>query len=648
MQQAAEVKVGLFVVVVVALGVFIASSLKGGVSGGSRGYEFEIWFESAPGVGKGSPVRLAGVDIGEIIEKDIVQVTESVSFGVPTQVTVLPLELVRTWSVGSTGEKDYCSVVVQRRPISIEDSRKVREFRRQRSVAYLKVRVKRDHKLYTNYRYEIVGGVVFGDKQLNVSDVGPGGLPLDTDERGDAVPELIDSGRRVAVLGQGPPDLDAIVGNVEKVVDEDTTARVKNIVQNIETATDEAARLVAGLRGVVQANQGNADLLMANLAKASEDVQQTMAEARVTAADALANLEGMTRTGRRLAEANEARLNRIAANVEDGTGSLSRMAKKNEENVDRTMTDVAAIAREVRGMIASNRDNIDNLAARLSATAENVQAITGESREHVKSVMANTDASVKKIRALLDDSDADLRAMVADARKTVSTVKESVEPLAGNLREASDNLKTASKNVAELTGDPTTKQILSNVERTTAEARELIGDVRALTADPKVQEDIRATAHHLRSVTERVDDGLGGVKSFRPSAFADVYYVPDTSSWRGDVNVSIQGKGRTSYHVGMDNVTNDPVWNLQLGKSILTPDLRVRYGFYRGQLGLGADYRLWPGARLKTDYFNFGNPQFNARFTYKTPFGLTGLVGVEDVFDRFDWTWGIQLGRDLR
>ena len=72
-----EIKVGLFVLVAVVLGLYLATMLKGGLASRTGGYQFEIWFAEAPSVGKGSPLRLAGVDVGEVVDKDVIQVSET-------------------------------------------------------------------------------------------------------------------------------------------------------------------------------------------------------------------------------------------------------------------------------------------------------------------------------------------------------------------------------------------------------------------------------------------------------------------------------------------------------------------------------------------------------------------------------------------
>ena len=163
MQTSTEIRVGIFVIAVVALGLFAASTLKGGIGQRASGYLFEIWFEQAPGIGKGSPVRLAGVEVGQVVDKDIIEVTETGRIQVTQDQSagLLPYELLTTWSSGE--DKDRVDVVVGAKRLAPAELATVKQYERKRHVARLQVRVQRSHELFTQYRYEILGGVVFGD-----------------------------------------------------------------------------------------------------------------------------------------------------------------------------------------------------------------------------------------------------------------------------------------------------------------------------------------------------------------------------------------------------------------------------------------------------------------------------------------------------
>ncbi len=664
MQQAAELKVGIFVVAVVAIGLFVVSQLQGGLAAGKRGYEFEIWFQDAPGIGTGSPIRLSGVDIGEVIAKDIITVTESVSFAAAPDdeaAALLPFVRITTWSVGQPGEAGYAGIEVERRRLSTTERRAQEPYSRQRSVAQLKLRVKNQFEMYSGYKYSISGGLVFGDKQLTVTDVGPNGVPLPDDERGVSIVAQRREDKRVAVLGGAPPSVDRIVGTVQDTIDQETSQRVKQIVANIERATDEAAELVYTMRTTVQGNQGNADRTMSNLAAATDEIRTGVNEARTLARRSIQNIEQVTETGTRLARDNEARLNRIVGNIERASASVSRMASESEGEVAAAVRDARGIITEVRDMVAANRTNFDHIATRLTEVSDDLAGLSGESRAEIQQILEATQAAVADVRTLLASGQTEITTLLGTANETAANVRDitaevrdSTGTLTRSLTESSENLRVASGNVAALTGDERLGRILDNVEGATSEAQSVMGevrgavqDIRSLTGDAEMQENIRATTREVRSAAEGINRTIGGFSSYQPSVRTDVYYVPDQSRWQGDVHADIVSGRRTSFHVGVDDVTRSPLWTVQLGSPVLTPGLRARYGFYRGQLGLGADYRLDSRGTVSGEFWDFEDPQVDLRFVYQLPWGLSGLVGVEDAFDRFDWTWGVRIGTSL-
>lgn len=658
MQQAAEIKVGIFVVAVVAIGVFVVSQLQGGLAGSARSYDFEIWFDNAPGVGVGSPVRLAGVDIGEVLRKDIMTVTEKVTFEpAPSDdvADVLPIVRRTIWAAGQRGDADYAEVDSDRRRLTMRQRQAQQEYTRERSIARLVVRVKQPFQMYQNYRYQIVGGVLFGDKQLEVSDVAADGMPMANEARGEPVAERRESGRRVAVLGGAPPDVDKIVGTVQDTIDEETSGKVKQIVGNIERATDEAAELILALRETVTDNQANTHQLMTNLAAASDAIKAGVAEARTATSRSLTNIERITATGQRVAENNEERLNRIVQDVQATSSSVARMARDGEPRVRATLDETQGIVREVREMIAANRANFDQAASRLAAAADQVAGITEDSRGRVATLLEQVNAAVADARGVLEQSDQQLQGILANANTASANVRDitgdlrtNLGPITENLTATSESLRAASGNVANLTGDERLTQILDNLNATATEARGMMQDVRQITGDQQIQQDIRQTTASVRSLTTSLDESLGSIASYRPRVYTDVYYVPDESRWQGNVSVDVLTRGPSSYHVGADDLTNDPRWSAMLGSRFRRWDnLRARYGFYRGKLGVGADWFIDPRASLFANVYDFEDPQVDLRFTYRLPWGLTGLVGVEDVFDTFDWTWGVRLGRDF-
>ena len=70
-RESLEWKVGLFVFLALAALTFLV--VRAGDFYLKPGYVIEIWFDSVQGIDKGSPVKLAGVDVGEIVAIDAVR-----------------------------------------------------------------------------------------------------------------------------------------------------------------------------------------------------------------------------------------------------------------------------------------------------------------------------------------------------------------------------------------------------------------------------------------------------------------------------------------------------------------------------------------------------------------------------------------------
>jgi ABC-type transporter Mla subunit MlaD len=648
MQQAVEVRVGLLVIGVVALALVAAGTLKGGFGGHARGYTFEIWFEQAPGVGKGSPVRLAGVDVGQVVDKDIVNVTETVTVRVAPDQGALPYEQVTSWVAGRPGDRGYVNLAVSTRRLAAGEVTPEKAYSRVRNVARLTVRVQNEFELFTHYRYQITGGALIGDKQLNITDTGADGLPLAAEERGESLRSQARAGRRVAVLGQAPPNLDAIVGNAQRIMDEETTVRVKQIIANIDRATEEAGEMLASLRAIIQANQTNADSLMTNLAAASSELKAGLSQGRAQLVSTLDHLERTTATAQRLVEANESHISHIVGQSDEAVTHLAAIAKDNQAGLKAIVDNAAALTKDAHAALADNRARIDDILASTASAAKNLSGITADNRAALTSMVSHMDASMAQIHELLRDEDTQLRSMIADGAGTMSDTRAMVGDLRTALPEITSKLSDAAGHVKDLTGDPALKHSLDNVEHLTDKANAMMDDIRRITSDPQLQQDVKGGVKALRHSAEALDKTVGGVSSLKPYGTVLNYYTPSLSRWESDVRLAILTKGAYSLHLGLDNVTNKPTWDVQLARAIMANKMMLRYGFYRGKLGVGMDFDPWPKARLQADLYNPSHVYLNSRFTYELPYSLTALVGADDMTGRFDLLFGLQVGHAWR
>lgn len=655
--QKTEVRVGLFVLVAVVLGLYLATMLKGGLASRTGGYQFEIWFAEAPSVGKGSPLRLAGVDVGEVVDKDVIQVSETghVRVAEATSDNLLPYELVTQWWSGDPqGDKpeEAASVEVSVRRLAPVELSATRDYQRERNVARLRVRVRGGHDLYTRYRYEIVGGMVLGDRQLNVSDAGPDGLPLSAAERGESIPDLLQDRRRIAVLGKPPPNLDAIISNAQEVADAETAQRLKRIIANIDRATDESGELLAALRATVQANQGNVNVMMGRLSDASGELGSALSEARGKLSAILDHANEASAVASRLAMGNEERGQQIVANVENITGNLAGISEENRESIRVALDELSKTTAEVRALVAETHGDWGQVMGRLADTSRDLQWTTAETSEKLASVMGMVEDATGRMRDVVRDSDESLRliasntaALTGGARESLDELRADLPEISGYLRDTTSNAAEATARMRDLAGDPALREALSNTEQMTAEARDLLSDVRRLTSDPQLQQDLRETVTSAKEAAQSVASLTGNTGPLKPQVGLTAYYASRESDWNSDLRLGFGMRpGRVSYHFFVDNLTTKWRLGAQLGRTMISPNLLTRYGFYRGKLAVGADYGLSPSSAARFDFYDPGDPKLNLRYSHQLPFGLSAYVGVDDLLDRPDLILGAQLG----
>lgn len=672
MQQLAEIKVGIFAIVVVAMGIYTASHVKGGLGSGPKGYQFEIWFRDAPGVGKGTPIRLAGVDIGQVTAKEIINVDESVEQA--KNPSTGESEIVTTWSALDAKTRQPVSVVESRRAVTPKDVG-FAPYTRKRNLARVAVRVYQTYEMFVNFRYEITGGVMFGDRQLSVGDTGADGLPMAKEVRGASVREIADEGAtsvwqrlrhpfrraaapasrpRVAVLGRPPASLDQIVNRANKAIDDDAVARIKAIVANVDDTTAEAKRLLQGLRQTVEANRERTDQIFANAAAATNQVKEALSDARGKLSGTMTNVEAATGVAKRYALRNEQRFDKITAQLDSITGRVNSMLATNEPRVSSVMADAAATVRELRSILADNRRQVDEIATQMALASRHVADLTGDARDRLASVIGKVDDGVTVMRDWLTASERQLKDMTADASAVMRNARgasDDVRAITGNakdmLQKVGTDLPKITSHVEELTGDPALRRTMANAEAATAEARDLLRDIRDITGSPEVRGQLKHTVANLETVSTKLATGVDRFSSYRPVTTATLFTLPTASQVRGDVTLDLFHR-KNLFHLELDNIGQQKAWyTVELGRQ-LRPDLWARYGFYRGKWGIGADWEAWDKLTVRGDLYNPRAPRFDVRLLYPLPIGGRAVAGFEDGLHKPTLLFGFEYGKSFK
>jgi phospholipid/cholesterol/gamma-HCH transport system substrate-binding protein len=104
-KKSSETWVGIFVVIGIFLLVFMTLKIERFQIGKERGYLLNIYFDSAAGLAKNAPVRVAGVPVGSVEKVALDQGKAKVTFHLPNHVTIYKDAKAYLKSEGFLGEK---------------------------------------------------------------------------------------------------------------------------------------------------------------------------------------------------------------------------------------------------------------------------------------------------------------------------------------------------------------------------------------------------------------------------------------------------------------------------------------------------------------------------------------------------------------
>jgi len=104
-KKSTETWVGIFVVIGILLLIFMTLKIERFQIGKERGYLLSIYFNSAAGLAKNAPVRVAGVSVGSVEKVALDQGKAKVTFHLPDHVTIYKDAKAYLKSEGFLGEK---------------------------------------------------------------------------------------------------------------------------------------------------------------------------------------------------------------------------------------------------------------------------------------------------------------------------------------------------------------------------------------------------------------------------------------------------------------------------------------------------------------------------------------------------------------
>ena len=333
----------------------------------------------------------------------------------------------------------------------------------------------------------------------------------------------------------------------------------------------------------------------------------------------------------------------------------------------------------INGRLASA---LDNLVPNSQKTIEELNKTLVAFRELLQdeklkggmtSLMATTEKTVKNFGDLADRMDS----MLAQNSNTFDDLLTTTAVSLKNLEAVSTDIKKLVES-GEL--QDKTVALLDNLNKTVESGHELVDQLNAVVADPKMRSAIDETLQNVKTMSEsgtriadnaevmaqngvvvsdeavklirKVNDLADQVQSllgdFKKtveklqaggSSFtndvqfdANLTRETDPGRTRSDINMTVPW-GNERLTVGLYDAFESNKLNLQFGRD-MTNYLGLRYGVYASKPAVGVDYSFASRFNLRGDLFGLNEPQLDLKLGYKFGNGINAYFGVERLFEK--------------
>ncbi len=323
--------------------------------------------------------------------------------------------------------------------------------------------------------------------------------------------------------------------------------------------------------------------------------------------------------------------------IEDTQSPASIPEIMNE--AQRALLQLNDILAEVKGIVQN-----DTLEKNILDITENVRKTTEEAYELAKLLNQtgydnkdNIDASIRNIR---------------DITEQLKGSAGQVDVLLSNANEVILDVDKVIGNANDVIGDEEVKkqlkEIVAKLDVSMANIQSITDSINKITSDEEVINDIRGTIKSTKSTMENADRAIssftGMLESINDTEFKPDFefrYNTKKDLYRANMNVRIfPPKSDVFYLLGFDNLGEDKTTNLQFGINGGKPDLWYRFGLKDSKLGMSFEYKM-KKYFYNGELFDPNNLQLNLRAGYPVTDNGYLMLGVEDIFDRDEFSIGI-------
>lgn len=336
------------------------------------------------------------------------------------------------------------------------------------------------------------------------------------------------------------------------------------------------------------------------------------------------------------------------------------MTKGNE-----ALSDLQASVQEINKLVADPemkrniRETVANfreLSKDMQVAAANANTVIQTLNDRIGRIGDHLDSTIVGMNGQLTAIGGDFRALATTLRRIGERNEPDIRTIVLNLKEMAGSVR---KTMAQVQRLVTRKELSDDLlamtaalRRTAQELEGVVADVRGITSDPEIEQDLKDAVRDARETMAGAKDivqsvqgvlggfGGGGVKGaggkgrFRFYELrTEMEYNFTTTHLNPNAMLTLLPTLRYNLLLGMDSIGYDDLVNLQVGYwTQKDQTFRARGGVIRSKVGVGFDVRLFDRLNLSADVYDprLVKVDFLGRLQLNSSLFLMG--GLRDAF----------------
>lgn len=228
-----------------------------------------------------------------------------------------------------------------------------------------------------------------------------------------------------------------------------------------------------------------------------------------------------------------------------------------------------------------------------------------------KAAMLDSTANVKEITDNVKLMTETFARMSVRNEEEINQIVQNLALLTASLDRSANETE---RMLRDFSGDGVTaanlRTTVANIAATSARIDNMAKSLEGVVTDPKTSEDLKATLHNIRGVTEKADKMLGGAKSIGVTPGVDIMYSGKRHKYmiNFDLRVSMD---KNFLLLGANDIGETNKFNAQFGKS--AGAFGARAGIIDSKVGIGIDANAGKAFRFSADAYNINRAVLKLR-----------------------------------